>query len=94
MSTPHTYNDVDSFDGFIARGGEVALYMGPARYRKHFKLPAGAAGNFGYNSSSPAPVARQAAVKRHMERFMAISTHRCQHAHLPRRLQFCRTASL
>jgi beta-galactosidase len=45
VSTPHTYNDVDSFDQIITRGGEVSLYMGPATYRKHFKLPASTAGN-------------------------------------------------
>jgi beta-galactosidase len=39
VSTPHTYNDVDSFDEIIGRGGEKTLYMGPACYRKHFKLP-------------------------------------------------------
>src|SRR3974390_2519784 len=33
VSTPHTYNDVDSFDQLITRGGEVSLYMGPATYR-------------------------------------------------------------
>jgi beta-galactosidase len=44
VSTPHTYNDVDSFDEHITRGGEVSLYMGPATYRKHFKLPASAQG--------------------------------------------------
>jgi len=45
VSTPHTYNDVDSFDELITRGGEASLYMGPATYRKHFKLPADAKGN-------------------------------------------------
>ncbi len=45
VSTPHTWNDVDSYDEHIARGGEVTLYMGPARYRKHFKLPAAAEGS-------------------------------------------------
>ncbi|MGD0651919.1 MAG: DUF4982 domain-containing protein, partial [Verrucomicrobiia bacterium] len=44
VSTPHTYNDIDSFDELITRGGEVSLYMGLACYRKHFKLPAGAEG--------------------------------------------------
>lgn len=43
VSTPHTYNDVDSFDQIISRGGETSLYMGAATYRKHFKLPASAA---------------------------------------------------
>ena len=45
VSTPHTWNDVDSYDDFISRGGEKSLYMGPAWYRKHFKLPASSAGN-------------------------------------------------
>lgn len=45
VSTPHTYNDIDSFDQIISRGGEASLYMGPACYRKHFKLPASAKGN-------------------------------------------------
>ncbi len=44
VSTPHTYNDADSFDQLISRSGEVALYMGPACYRKRFKLPAGVQG--------------------------------------------------
>src|SRR3989304_130868 len=46
VSTPHTYNDVDSFDEITGgRSGEASLYMGPACYRKHFKLPADAGGN-------------------------------------------------
>ncbi len=45
VSTPHTWNDVDSYDEYISRGGEKTLYMGPAWYRKHFKLPASAAGS-------------------------------------------------
>ncbi len=45
ISTPHTYNDVDSFDEWIRTSGEVTIYTGPAQYRKHFKLPAAAAGN-------------------------------------------------
>ena len=45
VSTPHTYNQEDSFDEIIARGGEKSLYMGPACYRKHFKLPASDQGN-------------------------------------------------
>lgn len=45
VSTPHTYNDIDTFDAFVTRSGEVAQYMGPARYRKHFKLPESARGN-------------------------------------------------
>jgi beta-galactosidase len=44
VSTPHTYNDVDTFDEIITRGGERSQYMGIAWYRKHFKLPASAKG--------------------------------------------------
>ena len=44
VSTPHTYNDEDSFDEIIGRSGEKTLYAGPACYRKHFKLPADAEG--------------------------------------------------
>ena len=46
VSTPHTYNDVDSFDEIISRrAAEKTVYTGPACYRKHFKLPADAQGN-------------------------------------------------
>jgi beta-galactosidase len=42
VSTPHTYNDTDTYDELIThRGGERHQYMGVAWYRKHFKLPAG-----------------------------------------------------
>jgi beta-galactosidase len=44
VSTPHTYNDVDSYDEITAHG-EKTEYMGIAWYRKHFKLPAGTAGS-------------------------------------------------
>lgn len=45
VSTPHTYNDVDSYDELASHsGGERHEYMGVAWYRKHFKLPARAAG--------------------------------------------------
>ena len=44
VSTPHTYNDVDTYDEIITRGGEKSLYMGPAWYRKPFILPADAKG--------------------------------------------------
>ncbi len=45
VSTPHTYNDEDSFDEIIGgRSGEKTLYTGPACYRKHFRLPAEAEG--------------------------------------------------
>jgi beta-galactosidase len=39
VSTPHTYNDVDSFDELASGTGERSLYQGKAWYRKHFKLP-------------------------------------------------------
>jgi beta-galactosidase len=42
VSTPHTFNDVDTFDEIITRSGEHHQYTGFAWYRKHFKLPAGA----------------------------------------------------
>lgn len=46
VSTPHTYNDIDSFDELISHGsGETHLYQGPAWYRKHFKIPAQYAGS-------------------------------------------------
>ena len=44
VSTPHTYNDVDTFDEIITRGGEKSQYMGPAWYRKPFVLPVDARG--------------------------------------------------
>jgi beta-galactosidase len=46
VSTPHTYNDVDSFRVLINHsGGDHGMYSGPAWYRKHFKVPAKFAGN-------------------------------------------------
>jgi beta-galactosidase len=46
VSTPHTYNDVDSFRGYISHsGGDHGLYQGTAWYRKHFKVPAAFSGN-------------------------------------------------
>jgi beta-galactosidase len=40
VSTPHTYNDVDTFNKIISHGGgQAGAYQGPAWYRKHFKLP-------------------------------------------------------
>jgi beta-galactosidase len=43
VSTPHTYNDVDSYDEIISHShGENTEYMGIAWYRKHFNLPASA----------------------------------------------------
>jgi beta-galactosidase len=42
VSTPHTYNDVDTFNRIISHGGgQQGAYMGPAWYRRHFALPAG-----------------------------------------------------
>ena len=39
VSTPHTYNDVDSFRGIISHGGgDRGVWKGTAWYRKHFKL--------------------------------------------------------
>ncbi len=41
ISTPHTYNDIDTFNKIISHGGgQAGAYMGLAWYRKHFKLPA------------------------------------------------------
>jgi beta-galactosidase len=46
VSTPHTYNDTDSFRGYISHsGGDHGLYQGSAWYRKHFKVPATLSGN-------------------------------------------------
>jgi beta-galactosidase len=43
VSTPHTYNDVDSYQNIISHsGGDRHAYAGIAWYRKHFKLPADA----------------------------------------------------
>jgi len=40
VSTPHTFNDVDSFRQIISHGGgDRGTYKGIAWYRKHFKLP-------------------------------------------------------
>jgi len=45
VSTPHSFNDVDSFRKIISHsGGDLGTYKGLSWYRKHFKLPAGAAG--------------------------------------------------
>jgi beta-galactosidase len=44
VSTPHTFNDVDTFDEIITRSGDAHLYQGLAWYRKHFRLPASAKG--------------------------------------------------
>ena len=40
VSTPHTFNDVDSFRTLISHGGgDRGAWKGTAWYRKHFKLP-------------------------------------------------------
>ena len=45
VSTPHTYNDVDSYRNIINHSsGDTGEYHGPTWYRKHFKLPASAQG--------------------------------------------------
>ncbi len=45
VSTPHSFNDVDSFRTIISHsGGDRGTYKGLAWYRKHFKLPAELAG--------------------------------------------------
>jgi beta-galactosidase len=46
VSTPHSFNDVDSFRQIISHsGGDRGTYKGLAWYRKHFKLPAKLAGD-------------------------------------------------
>ena len=46
VSTPHSFNDVDSFRTIIDHsGGDRGTYKGLSWYRKHFKLPADAAGS-------------------------------------------------
>jgi beta-galactosidase len=43
VSTPHTFNDVDSYRNIISHsGGDTGEYHGIGWYRKHFKLPASA----------------------------------------------------
>ena len=45
ISTPHTFNDVDSFRTIISHsGGDRGAFKGLGFYRKHFKLPQSAAG--------------------------------------------------
>ena len=45
ISTPHSFNDVDSFRKIISHsGGDLGTYKGLSWYRKHFKLPAGFSG--------------------------------------------------
>ena len=46
VSTPHSFNDVDSFRKIISHGGgDRGTYKGLSWYRKHFKLPARLAGH-------------------------------------------------
>jgi beta-galactosidase len=46
VSTPHTFNDVDSFRQIISHsGGDRGTYKGVVWYRKHFKLPKEFAGD-------------------------------------------------
>jgi beta-galactosidase len=43
ISTPHTWNEVDSYRSFISHsGGDRNAFSGIGWYRKHFKLPASA----------------------------------------------------
>ncbi|HEY4329542.1 MAG TPA: DUF4982 domain-containing protein [Phycisphaerae bacterium] len=45
VSTPHTFNDIDSYRQLISHGGgDHGTWKGTAWYRKHFSLPASAAG--------------------------------------------------
>jgi len=46
VSTPHTYNDVDTYRVYDKHGaGDTGGYMGPAWYRKHFNIPSAYSGN-------------------------------------------------
>lgn len=45
VSVPHTFNDVDSFDQWITSSGQAGVARKIAWYRKHFTLPAAAAGS-------------------------------------------------
>jgi beta-galactosidase len=46
VSTPHSFNDVDSFRKIISHGGgDTGTFKGQVWYRKHFKVPAELAGN-------------------------------------------------
>lgn len=46
VSTPHSFNDVDSFRSIISHsGGDLGMYKGLSWYRKHFKLPGELAGH-------------------------------------------------
>jgi beta-galactosidase len=46
VSTPHTWNDVDTYRALISHAGgdRSGFYQGIGWYRKHFKLPAGTEG--------------------------------------------------
>lgn len=45
VSTPHTFNDVDSFREIISHsGGDRGTYKGLSWYRKHFRLPSDLSG--------------------------------------------------
>jgi beta-galactosidase len=46
VATPHSFNDIDSFRKIISHsGGDTGTYKGISWYRKHFKMPAEAAGH-------------------------------------------------
>ncbi|MGA2851114.1 MAG: sugar-binding domain-containing protein [Terracidiphilus sp.] len=46
VSTPHSFNDVDSFRKIISHsGGDLGTYKGLSWYRKHFKMPTELAGH-------------------------------------------------
>ncbi len=46
ISTPHTFNDIDSYRVLISQsGGDHGMFSGPTWYRKHFKVPAKFSGN-------------------------------------------------
>ncbi len=46
VTTPHSFNDVDSFRMIISHGGgDRGTYKGLSWYRKHFTLPSAMAGN-------------------------------------------------
>ena len=46
IATPHSFNDIDSFRNIISHGsGDTGTYKGLSWYRKHFKIPAEAAGH-------------------------------------------------
>lgn len=45
VSVPRTFNDVDSFDQWITSSGQAGVARKTVWYRKHFALPAAAAGS-------------------------------------------------